>query len=309
MSNTTIPGSSGAIPKSVKPLPDSVKEDAWKKWPRKTDAHLLWKLRPRQIDAQVARKRIELFLCPDQTIRIPLEQMLTCFGPQPAEIAMVERAQAPAPIAMQLEDIDDPIALMFRESVNMWKAAGQQIENLLKLTTDPMNAAIQAMKDALSMANDTNALLAARVTELEQARDTTLKEREDAIDNRHMRDLVLNAELAKEERRKKITDSFVSQLPIFMAKWTGGTLSDFVTQYSAQEWELLFTTGFVKPEQQAIVRDLLARQAIVKAAEEKKRAAAAGSQPAAAPEVGGKAQHDSAVNGIADQQQPATGGN
>lgn len=306
MSNTAIPGSSGAIPKTVKPLPDSVKAEAWQKWPRKTDAHLLWKLRPRQIDAQVARKRIELFLCPDQTIRIPLEQMQTCFGPQPAEVAMVERAQAPTPIAMQLEDIDDPIALMFRESVNMWKAAGQQIENLLKLTTDPMNAAIQAMKDALSMANDTNALLSARVTELETARDVTLKEREEAIDNRHMRDLVLNAELAKEERRKKITDSFVSQLPIFMAKWTGGTLSDFVGNYTADEWELLFTTGFVKDEQKAMIRELLTRRAMVKAAEEKKRAAAAGSQ-SGTPDVGGKAQHDSAVNGAAAQ--PATGGN
>lgn len=289
--------------RSAKPLPDSIREDAWKKWPRKTDAHLLWKLRPRQVDAQVARKRIELFICPDQTIRIPIEQMETVFGPQPAEVAMAERAQAPTPMLLQLEDIDDPIALMFRESVNMWKASAEQIKALLQLTTSPMNAAIQAMKDALAMANDTNALLSARVTELEGARDATLREREESLDNRALRDLVMSAEMAKEERRRKITDSFVAQLPLFMAKWTGGTLSDFVGSYKPEEWELLFTTGFVKPEQQAVVRDLLARQALVKQAEEKKRAEAAAREAAAKP-----AQHDSAANGAAAPQ-PATGGN
>lgn len=295
------------LAKHVQALGSEIKPEVWQSWPRKADAHLIWKLRPRQLDGYVARKRLRLFLCPDQTIRIPKEDMLAVFGEAPPEVAAVTAAKAPAQLDVGLEDIDDPIAMMFREAVNMWKLAAGQIKDLVQLTTQPMNAAITALKDTLVMQQNANDVLAARVAELESARDVTIREREEAIDNRHLRDLMLSAELSKEKRREKITDSFVSQLPIFMAKWTGGTLSDFVTKYSAEEWELLLGTGFVKPEQATLIREILSRQAAVAALAAKKQAEKEAREKATAAEAqppAPAAQSNSAANGAA-----ATGGN
>jgi hypothetical protein len=130
----------------------------------------------------------------------------------------------------------------------------------------------------LKATNDTKDV---RIAELEAARDQTLREREEAINDRHLRDLVMSQEMHKETRRGKIVDSFVGQLPVFMAKWTGGTLSDFIGQYTPEEWELLFTTGFVKPDQVAQIRSLIAQAAAAKKIADERAAKAAAKASAA----------------------------
>lgn len=279
-----------ALPRNCVTLPADVKEAVWKAWPRKADVHLMWRLRPRQIDAYVSRKKIRMFLCPDLTVRVPPEDVVANFGNPPPEVPEPGAAVTPSKPEPEPLDVDDPIASMFRISVDMLRAADQRTENVLKMLLDPMNAALGAMRETVSELKATNASKDARITELEAARDQTLREREEAIDNSHVRNLVMQQEMAKETRRSKIVDSFVAQLPIFMAKWTGGTLSDFIGQYTPEEWELLFTTGFVKDEQKAQIRSLIAQAAAAKkvaderaAKAEAKRAAAANGVAAPAP--------------------------
>lgn len=278
------------VPAGTVTLPSNIRADVWQSWPRKSDAHVLWAVRARQIDALIGRKKIRMFLCPDVTLRIPTEDLVAHFGAQPSgELADVAAAKVPKQI--DPIELDDPVALMFRESVAMLRASAQQTQDVLRMLLDPMNAALGAMRDAMGQLKEGNVVLGARVKDLELARDQTLREREELIDNRHMRDLVMSSEMAREQRRNRIVESFTAQLPTFIAKWTGGTLADFIGNYSPDEWELLFNTGFVKPEQQAQIRDLLARAAAAKkaqadrAAREAERSAANGA--ASTPVAGG----------------------
>jgi hypothetical protein len=294
-----------SLPRNATTLPADVKQAVWESWPRKADVHIMWRLRPRQIDAYVARKKIRMYLCPDLTLRCPPEDVIACFGMAPPETAEgtphgAVPVKPEAPI-----DIEDPVASMFREAVNMLRAADERTLQVLQMLLNPMNAALAAQREAMAELKATNDTKDARIAELESARDQTLREREEAIDNRHLRDLVMAQEMHKETRRGKIVDSFVGQLPIFVAKWTGGTLSDFIGQYTPDEWELLFTTGFVKDEQKAQIRSLIAQAAMAKKTAEERAAKAAAKASAANGAAATPAQPETP----ATPTTPATGGN
>ncbi len=269
-----------SLPRNAVTLPASVKQAEWEAWPRKPDVHVMWRLRPRQIDAYVARKKIRMYLCPDLTLRCPTDDLVSCFGRPPPELA-----EPALPGAVQKQeppiDLEDPVASMFREAVNMLRAADERTLRVLEMLLNPMNAALAASREAMAELKATSDEKTIRIAELETARDQTLREREEAIDNRHLRDLVMAQETHKEARRAKIVDSFVAQLPIFMAKWTGGTLSDFIDKYTPEEWELLFTTGFVKSDQVAQIRSLIAQAAAAKKIQDERAAKAAAKASAA----------------------------
>jgi hypothetical protein len=270
-----------SLPRNATTLPADVKQAVWESWPRKADVHIMWRLRPRQIDAYVARKKIRMYLCPDLTLRCPPEDVIACFGRAPPEVPEGDAAPVVAAAKPEPIDIDDPVAGMLRETVNMLRAADDRTQKVLDMLLAPMNAAIGAMKEAMGELKATNDTKDVRIAELEAARDQTLREREEAINDRHLRDLVMSQEMHKETRRGKIVDSFVGQLPVFMAKWTGGTLSDFIGQYTPEEWELLFTTGFVKPDQVAQIRSLIAQAAAAKKIADERAAKAAAKASAA----------------------------
>lgn len=283
-------------------LPANIKAEVWQTWPRKVEAHLIWKVRARQVDTAVGRKKLACYLCPDKTVRIPTEQLVKLFGEAP-EVGNVDTARAPAEI--NAIDIDDPVVMMFREAVTMLRQSEQAKLDVLKLLLDPMNAALKANREVAEDLRDVIVKQAARISELEGARDQTIKEREELADNRMMRDLVMGAELATQERRKRITDKLIEQIPLFTAKWTGGTLSDFIGSLDPAEVELFLATDFLKPEQKTQVRALLERQALARklAAEKAAREAAA----AAAKAEAEKPKEHSAANGAAAAT--PTGGN
>ena len=285
MTRVTRPGDK-PLPRNVMTLPADIPETMWKAWPRKADVAAVWRIRPRQVDAWAGHKKIRVFFCPDGTTRVPTEDLVIMVGQPPGEAVPGEVPASPAPEPV---DLEDPVASMFKEAVNMLRSADQRTLEVLKLLLDPMNAATAAMREVLAEGKANNAALLARISQLELARDETLKAREEAIDNRHLRDLVMQQELSKEQRRSRIVDSFMQQLPIFMAKWTGGTLSDFIGNYTPDEWELLFSTGFIKDEQKATIRNLIAQAAAAKKAAEARAAAQAVKEAAKAAAANGAA--------------------
>lgn len=282
--------------KSAEPMPDGVRPETWQRWPRKAEVHLIWNVRSRQIDAFIARKKLSCYVCPDMSVRIPTNEIEAHFGRQPGEAVTATTSKVPVAFTPE-ELLDDPISAMFREVVVMLRDARQQHTDLLRLLLDPMNAAVAAMRDGMSQLQVQCSGQLTRIGTLEARSDEVSREREALIDNRAMRDLATQMALQQEARRKQISDVFVAQFPQFVAKMTGGTLSDFVSQYDPQEIELLLSTGFLKSEQVTMIRDIMGRQAAAKLADAKRRAAAASSAPAAAPSE--PAAEHSAPNGAA----------
>lgn len=244
------------LPKGLKALPPDVTKEVWRLWPRKVEAHLIWGVRMQQITQACTRGKIPVYMCPDQSIRLPTDALRQFFGPPKTEDAADEQAAAGK---VQSIDVDDPIVGMFREVVGMLRDLRQEKLDILKMLLDPLNLAMGQLEKQHSR-------MSQRIEQLEGRADSTMNEREALIDNRHLRDLATTIEMGKEKRRDDLAQQFRGALPSLVKKFTGVQLSDFVAGFDPQELELLISSGFLKAEQVGVLRDILAQQSRAKQA-------------------------------------------
>src|SRR3954467_3052868 len=106
------------LPKHIRPLPPDVPHEVWASWPRTGDAHVIWRVRMRQIDAYCRSGKLVQWVCPDTTIRLSTEEITALLGP-PGEPKPdpepVRTAQHVLPEVSQ----EDPLWGIFQETVKM----------------------------------------------------------------------------------------------------------------------------------------------------------------------------------------------
>jgi hypothetical protein len=276
-------------------LPDDIPKAVWEKWPRKSEAHALFSVRQRAVKVKLASGALKCYGCPDDTVRIPIDQLRAVFaepGSVPASDRGVDRIRASMAGKVRMTDadlsLDDPVVGMFRECRIMLReerehsraqleSRDQTNQEQLKLLTGPVQAATKMLQELCER-------LSTRVAELEARQDAVTAEREMMADFRQARDVELEQVRAREKRRTEVVELLKRELgPVLISK-IGGTadsLSAFVANVRPELVELLLESKLLSPEQEKRLR------AIMQSLQPK--AAAAPPAPAGTPPVNGAA--------------------
>ncbi len=252
------------LPKHIAPLPPDVPEDVWRAWPRKGDAHVIWRVRMRQIDAYCRSGKLKQWVCPDQTVRLSSEEITELFGPpgEPKEAPPVRTPQNVLPEISQ----EDPLWGIFQETVKMLADARKQTIDLVKLLTDPISNQFSRYE----------ALLTARETRIAQLEDRWVESQtriEESLSAQRVFDMEMAREQAREERRADVMKLLRDQVPALVAKYTGATLLDFVRGTEPAVVESVLQSGVLGADQQAVLRRVAVDVAKERAAAEAATAA------------------------------------
>lgn len=212
---------------TARELPDHIAStDEWKLWPLKSDAHLQWGVRERQVTALCRSGKLAAWICPDTSVRIEPEKLTELYGP-PGRVVGRERDRPPSEQARLRTapiDTDDPVVGMFREVVLMLREARQEKADLLKLITDPMGAILAAFQQMLAESRG-------RVVELEKGWLDVMDLRSELADTQHERALQLTSAAAREKRRDETLSLIKPHLPKLFGAFAGGSdLASFVKE-------------------------------------------------------------------------------
>ncbi len=269
-------------------LPDSIPREVWILWPRRHEAHIRYGVMTRVISTRVRRGVLKAYACPDETVRIPTQQLDELFGTDRSGVAKSDRAPDPPPVESKRRmsdaelELEDPLVGMFREcrvmlkeerehsrlqlkeehehNRAMLKEAHEQVEKQLKLLVDPIGAATTLLQATAKQ-------LADRVQTLEQRQDQVIAERELMADFRHVRDAELEQIRAREKRRGDIVAMLQKEFgPLIVSKLSGGTLADFVAKVSPELMNNLLESNLLPADMTAKLRGLVELQSKVSAA-------------------------------------------
>lgn len=229
---------------SAKPLPDHVAAgDEWKAWPRKAEAHVLWGARERQITAKCRSGSLQVWACPDDSLRLDPDKLTELYGP-PGAVQGRDRDKPAAELvrARAEFDLSDPLASLLREVVAMLRVAQQEKGELLKLIVDPMNTIMAEFRDA-------RAADRTRIKELEAGWLEVMDLRTELADAKQERDLQLKGAEAREKRRDDTLALIKPILPNLLMSLTGGggDLKSFVAQCPPELVKGVIESGMLPP--------------------------------------------------------------
>lgn len=244
-----------ATPKATpRELPEHVAEsDEWKGWPRKTEAHLAYGARERQVTAFCRSGRFQVWLCPDGTLRLDPSQLEDEFG-KPGVFSGRNRQPADkskrAEKAAELNDLDesDPLPFLCRELVATLRETREEKTQVLKLVVDPMNAAIKLLQTLTDQAM-------ARATGLEKHIDEVLILRAELSDMKYSHERQLARDQAAEARRQQVMGLLAQKAPAMLDKlFSGGDLASFLATLDPMVIETVCESGALTASQVETIR-------------------------------------------------------
>jgi len=219
-------------------LPEHMRDsDEWKEWPRKTEAHLKWGVRQRQIDAFTRSGKLRVFVCPDGSQRLDPDRMRDLFG-EPGVVQGRDRDLSSTERKRKLADAEpDPMVVMFGRSVSMMEQMHEQSIGLLKIIPDGMKTLLDFYRETLKLQSD-------RIAALEAHADEVVVLRSELEDARQERDLALRRHEASEKRRNETLDLLKDQVPTLVKQWTdGNSIVEFARRTPREALEVIIESG------------------------------------------------------------------
>ena len=211
----------------------------WKAWPRKAESHTRWGVRERQVTAYVRNGKLKAYRCPDGSVRIEPDALTALFGP-PGMLPARDRDLPPAERRRRLSeaaDVDDPVASMFRASVQMMHDMHRESVGLIRTLTEPVQIILSAYKDQI-------AAQALRIRELEAHADEALALRSELADATQERELSLSRHKASERRRDETLTLLKDQVPSLVKLYVEGeSLSGWVRKVPRDAIEAMLDSG------------------------------------------------------------------
>ena len=236
-------------------LPEHIAEgETWKQLPRSLDAHLVWGVRRRQIEAFTRNGKLTVYICPDETKRLDPDALREQFGPplqgRDRDLNVAERKAKQEQSELASGKLD-PTVLMFGRAVDMMSALHQQLIGQLKLISEPLKILMDAHQQTIKAQAD-------RIATLEQQADEAAVLRSELADAKQERDIALQRHQSGEKRRDQTLGLLKEELPKLVDLWLSGeTISGFAKRAPRDVIETLIDSGSLS-EQDA---DLLRRHA------------------------------------------------
>lgn len=225
---------------NVVELPQHVADAGdWKAWPRKSESHVKWSVRERQVSAYVRNGKLKAYRCPDGSVRIEPEALTALFGP-PGALPARDRDLPPAERRRRLSeaaDVDDPVASMFRAVVGMMHDMHHESVGLIRTVTEPVQVILTAYKDTIAQQ-------AERIRTLESHADESLALRSELADASQEREVSLARHKASEKRRDETLTLLKDQVPALVKLYIEGeSLSGWVRKVPRDAIEAMLDSG------------------------------------------------------------------
>lgn len=211
-------------------LPEHVASgEEWKAWPRKTEAHVWYGARERQITALCRAGQITVWRCPDDTLRIDPSELEERYGPpgtfkgrDRAPSDPVERQQRVSARKEPEFDYADPLPGLVRELTLLVREHREEKLSILKLVVDPMNHVHKLLQWLTDHAMD-------RVKTMEARELDTMALYEALTSTKAEQDLRAQDAAGKSANRAEVMAMLRKALPRLLDDFaTSGTLAGFV---------------------------------------------------------------------------------
>ena len=242
-----------------KELPDHVAAgEEWKAWPRKKEAHLTYGARERQITALCREGSLQVWICPDGSLRLDPSVLEEHFGAPgvfagrdraPADKATRARRAADRALDADEWDTADPLPGLVRELRGLVKELREEKRDVLKLVLDPANHVM-----AMSQKITDQAL--ARVRELEASHVEVLQVLGELQSTKTTNELQIQQAQNAEARRGETMKILREQAAPLLGRVFGGgmDLASFVRGINPQVLEAVLESGMLDAERSELLR-------------------------------------------------------
>ena len=234
----------------AKELPDHVAAgEEWKVWPRKKEAHLAYGARERQITALCREGSLQVWICPDGSLRLDPSVLEEHFGAPgtfagrdraPGDKGARARARAERAGDGDEWDTSDPLPGLVRELRGFIREQRDSMQQVLRLVLDPANHVLTLSKQITDQA-------LARVRELEASHVEALQIVGELQSTKVVNELQVQAAKNAEARRAETMKILREQGAPLLGKLLGGgnDLASFVRGLDPQLIQVVLESGML----------------------------------------------------------------